>query len=61
MAQNEPAKQKTQQPILTYLVIFIVGFVSGIAFSAFKLNSGENQVADHQHEQQASKSAAAIG
>ena len=61
MAQNEPAKQKTQQPILTYLVIFIVGFVSGIAFSAFKLDSGSSPGTGQQPQQQASQSAAAIG
>ncbi len=36
------AEKKQQQPILAYLIIFIVGFVCGVGFAAFKLNSGGN-------------------
>lgn len=56
-------KQKAQHPIMTYLIIFIIGFISGIAFSAFKLNPGttsSTSADQHTTEQHASETATAM-
>lgn len=37
--KNEQAKQK-QTPYLGFLIVFIIGFVCGVGFAAFKLDSG---------------------
>jgi tetratricopeptide (TPR) repeat protein len=42
---KEEVKQKRQQPIFIYLIIFVVGFVSGVGFSAYKLEPGSPTVA----------------
>jgi cytochrome c-type biogenesis protein CcmH/NrfG len=34
--------KKQQQPYLTFIIIFIIGFISGVGFAAFKLGTGES-------------------
>lgn len=43
---KQEGKQKKQQPIFTYLIIFIFGFIAGVGFAAYKLDSGTATVAD---------------
>ncbi len=60
-APKNSSEQKTRQPILTYLIIFIVGFLTGVGFSAFKLDSGgSSAVSQSASQQQTSQQATAI-
>jgi cytochrome c-type biogenesis protein CcmH/NrfG len=49
------AENKQQQPILAYVIIFIIGFVCGVGFAAYKLGSGESGHSISSGEQTANK------
>lgn len=55
---------KYQRPYLTFIIIFVLGFVSGIGFAVFKLGTGEKSApvpaVTQQTDDQAAKNAAAI-
>lgn len=56
--------QKHQQPYLTFIVIFVLGFVSGIGFAVFKLDTGQSSApatsVTQQTDDQAAQTATAI-
>lgn len=54
--------QKRQQPYITFVVIFILGFVSGVGFAVFKLGTGNDGQTTHvvSEADQAAKANAAI-
>lgn len=46
------AENTTKQPYLAFMIIFILGFVSGVGFAVYKLDSGTSQVATATGQQQ---------
>ena len=53
-------RQQKQQPILGYLIVFIIGFICGIGFAAYKIDSGKPAVNQHIASGQGSEAASAI-
>lgn len=57
--KTEP--NKTSQPILGYLIVFIIGFICGVGFAALKMDSGTSPgSASAPAPQQSSETASAI-
>ncbi|WP_163338249.1 tetratricopeptide repeat protein [Desulfopila sp. IMCC35008] len=58
---NKIEQKQSSTPILGYLIVFIIGFVCGIGFAAYKLDSGSTSAPDgHTTEQHAAENASAI-
>jgi cytochrome c-type biogenesis protein CcmH/NrfG len=56
-------EKKQQQPFLAYIIIFIVGFICGVGFAAYKLGSGEkgnSVISGQQTENKTDDNSAAI-